>query len=120
MIGTLPMAGVPMITPEKVVERLLLPMVTWLFPRLTMPPPSIEPALTLPSPSGPWVPEKSNVPPAALLMRRALPPVLVSRNWVTPVLLLVIVALPAVAELLKLKLVMLALPAVLVVKNDVL
>jgi hypothetical protein len=40
-----------------------------------VPAPSIEPAVILPSPAGPKLPEKSTMPPA-LAMKRALPPVL--------------------------------------------
>jgi hypothetical protein len=60
-----------------------------------VPAPSIEPAETLPSPSGPEVPEKLTIPPA-LVMKRALPPSLLLVNCVIALLLVVMVALPAV------------------------
>jgi hypothetical protein len=46
-------------------------------------------------PLGPEVPEKSTVPPA-LVMNRALPPVLLLANCVSAPVLVVMVALPAV------------------------
>ena len=46
-------------------------------------------------PLGPEVPEKSTMPPA-LVMNRALPPVLLVPNCVSAPLLVVMVALPAV------------------------
>jgi hypothetical protein len=55
----------------------------------------MEPAVILPSPSGPEVPEKLTVPPA-LAMNRALPPLLLLVNCVNAPPLVVIVALLAV------------------------
>ncbi len=51
-------------------------------------------------PLGPEVPEKSTLPPA-LVMNRALPPLLLVVNSVCPPLLVVMVALPAVLVSLK-------------------
>ena len=62
-----------------------------------MPAPAIEPALTLLSPLGPVVPEKSTEP-APLAVMAALPAVLLSSK-VTKLSVEVMVALPAVARL---------------------
>jgi len=104
----------PEMTPLTTVDRLFEPTVSSLAPRLKVPPPAIDPALSLPWPFGPKLLEKS-VTATALLATAALPAVLVLLKFRLP--LLVIVALPAVLLLLKFKpplLVMVALPAVLV------
>jgi hypothetical protein len=91
----LPPAPPSWIDPLTVVERLLPPIVSSLEPNEYVPAPSIEPAVILPSPAGPEVPEKSTVPPA-LVMKRALPPLLLLVNCVSALPLVVMVALLAV------------------------
>jgi len=66
-----------------------------LEPSKYVPAPSSEPAVILPSPARPEVPEKSTVLPV-LVMNRALPPLLLLVNCVSAPVLVVIVALPAV------------------------
>src|SRR5262249_3021618 len=89
------LAPAPWIEPLSVVERLLPPIVSSLEPSKYVPAPSMEPAVTLPSPAGREVPEKSTVPPA-LVMKRALPPLLLLVNCVSAPPLVVMVALLAV------------------------
>ena len=60
--------------PVTLVERLLPPTVSSLTPRLKVPPPPIEPALSLLSPAGPTEKLKSVLPEAPLAMA-ALPAV---------------------------------------------
>ena len=117
------------IVPLTVVDRLLLPTVSWLWPRRNVPAPAIEPAVIWLSPAGPDVPEKSTMPPA-LAVSCALPPVLLCRKNVVPPALVMMVALPAVELSWKevekvvppkrLSLVMTALPPVLVSWNSTL
>ena len=106
--------SVPEITPLTSVDKLLPPTVSSLAPNRYEPAPAIEPALSLLSPAGPVLAEKSTTPPPLLVMA-ALPAVLLLLKF--RLLLLVMVALPAVLVLLKFRfelLVMVALPAVLV------
>src|SRR5215472_13859514 len=91
----LPPAPPSWIEPLSVVERSLLPTVSSFDPIEYVPAPSIEPAVILPLLSGPDVPEKSTVPPA-LVMKRALPPLLLAANCVSAPVLVVMVALLAV------------------------
>src|SRR5262249_21247041 len=91
----LPRAPPSWIEPLSVVERSLLPTVSSFDPIEYVPAPSIEPAVILPLLSGPDVPEKSTVPPA-LVMKRALPPLLLLVNCVSAPPLVVMVALLAV------------------------
>src|SRR6202035_5498715 len=105
----------PEMMPLTSVDRLLLPTVSSLAPNRKVPAPAIDPAVSLLSPAGPVLPEKSTVPPLLLVMA-ALPAVLLSKKKI--VLLFVMVALPAVLVSWKRKsppppLVMTALPAVL-------
>src|SRR5215831_1423641 len=90
----LPPAPPSWIEPLSVVERSLLPTVSSFDPIEYVPAPSIEPAVILPLLSGPDVPEKSTVPPA-LVMKRALPPLLLAANCVSAPVLVVMVALLA-------------------------
>src|ERR1700719_3215270 len=101
--------------PENVVDRLLPPTARLFAPRKMLPAPPIEPAVMEDERF-----DKSMLP-AAPLMKRAVPPVLWSRNWVRA--LLMMVALPAVLWFANPKLtlppllVMVALPAVLWLKK---
>jgi len=88
--------AVPRITPLTVVERLLLPTVSWFEPREKVPAPSIEPAVIPPDDRE----VMSNAPPA-LVMKRASPPVALSTNPVRPPALVIMMALPAVLALRK-------------------
>src|SRR5664279_2935136 len=103
----------PWITPETVVERLLPPTDRFIDPRWISPAPSIDPAVTvIPADNRACM---SNTPPA-LLMKRAFPPVALTKNPKKPSLTMV--ALPAVLLLVKsrkpeARLWMTALPAVL-------
>jgi hypothetical protein len=87
---------VPLITPLTVVERLLLPTVSWFGPREKVPAPSIEPAVIPPLDRE----DMSNAPPA-LVMKPAFPPLALSTNPVSPPALVIMVALPAVLSLRK-------------------
>src|SRR5262249_46510771 len=91
----LPPAPPSWIEQLSVVERSLKPTVSSFDPIEYVPAPSIEPAVILPLLNGPDVPEKSTVPPA-LVMKRALPPLLLLVNCVSAPPLVVMVALPAV------------------------
>ena len=108
--------------PLTLVDRLLLPTVSWLPPRKNVLQPAIEPALTLLSPLGPVVPEKSTEP-APLAVMAALPAVLLSSK-VTKPSVEVMVALKAVARLRNARrppavTMSRALPAVLLLENCV-
>jgi hypothetical protein len=106
-----------LMTPETVVLKLLLPTVSVFAPRKYLPAPSIEPAVMPAEVSA----DISKLPPA-LVMKRALPPVLVSRKLTVAPLLVVTVALPAVLDWLNWTLsllVMLAVPAELKLKKAV-
>ena|SRR5947209_2171072 len=88
-----------------------------LLPRKYWPEPAIEPVLTMLLPSVPVVLEKSTIP-LPFVMNRALPPSLLSKNWVRPPAFVVMVALPAALDSVKDRrppplLVMVAVPAVL-------
>src|SRR5665647_2896390 len=104
---------VPWITPETIVERLLPPTDRFIDPSWTSPAPSIDPAVTvIPANNRPCM---LNTPPA-LLMKRAFPPVALTKNPKKQSV--TIVALPAVLLLVKsrgpeARLWMMALPAVL-------
>src|SRR5258708_7682706 len=113
----------PSISPLTSVERLLEPTVSSFEPRLYVPSPAIEPAVIPGTISGGAPlsgkvprPEISKVPPA-LVMKAALPPVLLPKKLVVPPLWVGIVALPPLLPWKKLTiplLVIVALPAVLV------
>ena len=111
------------IEPLTVVERLLPPTMSRFVPSLYVPASSIEPAVMLPSPSGPELPEKSTVPPA-LVTKRALPPLLLAVNCVSAPPLVVMVALLAVLvseneiRLPEPLLMMVELPAELALRNE--
>src|SRR6516225_3941585 len=87
---------VPLITPLTVVERLLLPTMSWFEPREKVPAPSIEPAVIAPLDR-----EVMSNAPLAVLMKRALPPVALSTNAVRPPSVVIMVALPALLALRK-------------------
>src|SRR5258708_1244800 len=87
---------VPRITPLTVVERLLLPTVSWFEPREKVPAPSIEPAVIPPLDRE----VMSNAPPA-VVMKRASPPGALSTNAVRPPAVVIMMALPAVLALRK-------------------
>ena len=97
-VPTLTREPVPKITPLTSVDMLLPPTVSSLAPNRNKPAPAIEPAVSLLSPAGPVLPEKSTTAPLVLVMA-ALPPVLLSKKTHVP--LLVMVALPAVLASLK-------------------
>ena len=102
----------PEITPLTSVDRLLPPASSSFAPSEKLPAPSIEPAVM--PPDDRLLMTKS---PPASVMNRAVPPEVVSRKLVNPPFFVVIVALPATAELRKISLaefVMTELPAVLV------
>ncbi|MGY4595131.1 hypothetical protein ACVWXL_002877 [Bradyrhizobium sp. GM22.5] len=122
---------IPSIVPATVVDWLLPPTVIVFVPKLNVPVPLIEPAVV---PADVRV-EKSTTPPAKVL-RVALPPLLVSKNWtncrVTSALLAVLLlkncrtplplnaALPALLALLNVAVLftkILAVPAELVSLN---
>jgi hypothetical protein len=84
----------PSIMPLTLVLKLLLPTVSWLAPSEKCPAPSIEPALSLPSPIGPVLKEKATDELSPMLISRALPAVVLSVKRMLP--LLEKVALPAV------------------------
>jgi hypothetical protein len=88
-----------LMVPLTVVLRLLSPTMSVLAPRLYVPAPSIEPAVTRLLPAGPLVPEKSTTPPA-LVMKRATAPVLVPEKIVCPNALVMMMASSAVLALL--------------------
>ena len=92
---TLTREPVPEITPLTSVDMLLPPTVSSLAPNWNEPAPAIEPAVSLLSPAGPVLPEKSITAPLLLVMA-ALPPVLLSMKVTSLPPLLVMVALPAV------------------------
>src|SRR5258708_26092224 len=85
---------VPRITPLTVVERLLLPTVSWFEPREKVPAPSIEPAVIPPLDRE----VMSNAPPA-VVMKRASPPVALSTNAVRPPAVGIFKWLPAVVPI---------------------
>src|SRR5579864_8312639 len=96
-------------TPENVVERSLPPTVRVFAPRKIVPAPSIEPAVVPPVESA-----EMSKKPVVLKMKRAVPPLALSNIKIWP--LLVMVALAAVLVLKnsrRLSLAMAALPAVL-------
>jgi hypothetical protein len=113
------LSRIPEITPLTSVDMLLPPTVSSLAPNWNKPAPAIEPALSLRSPAGPVLDEKSVTAPLALVMA-ALPPVLLfsKSTW----LLLVMVALPAVllSKNILWLLVMVALAAPAVLKKNIL
>jgi hypothetical protein len=83
-----------------VVERLLLPTVSWFEPSWKVPAPSIEPAVIPPVDRE----DMSNTPtelPMAPAMKRAFPPVALSAKMVIPPGFVIMVALPAVLALRK-------------------
>ena len=81
-------------TPLTAVEKLLPPTVSSLCPNTNEPAPAIEPAVSLRSPAGPVLAEKSTSAPKKVLVMAELPPVLLPLK--TTKLSLVMVALPAV------------------------
>ena len=142
-VPTLTREPVPKITPLTSVDKLLPPTVSSLAPNWNEPAPAIEPAVSLLSPAGPVLNEKSTsraagvgdggvagravveeihlVPPSLLVMV-AFPAVLVLRKFSEPPLLLMMAALSAVLVLRKVteppSLLMVALPAVLLSKKS--
>ena len=81
-------------TPLTSVDKLLPPTVSSFAPNRNEPAPAIEPTVSLLSPAGPVLPEKSTTEAPPVLVMAALPAVLLSKK--KTVLLLLMVALPAV------------------------